>query len=434
ETGDEMAAIDPTALLVPASNMKLITTAAALDLLGPDFNFSTELRLAEDGRLIVRGDGDPAFGDPVLLKTLNNMDVDALIGTWVGAIRKLGRRKFKQLIVDDRIFDQQWVHPRWPTDQLHRWYCAQVAGLNFNDNCVDLYTAPLRPGQAPKLSATPSRAPILLVNKAKSGSRNAVWATRGHGGNEITVRGSVRHALTEPIPVTIHDPPLFFARTLQRHLKAAGIEVEQVRRARPAETIPRGTLLAAVQTSLPTVITRTNRDSQNLFAEALLKRLGYRITHLPGSWSTGAAAVRMFLIRRLGVDAAEIIMDDGSGLSPDNRVSARLLSRLLVHIHQNPRLAPTLRRSLARPGQAGTLKRRFTDVKLVGEVYAKSGYISGVVALSGYLLHDDDRGIAFSMLLNDYHKSTYVAKKMMERIVAAADRHLAATAPARLGG
>jgi D-alanyl-D-alanine carboxypeptidase/D-alanyl-D-alanine-endopeptidase (penicillin-binding protein 4) len=431
-SGDEIASVNATRSLIPASNMKIVTTAAAMVALGEDFVFHTELRLAGK-TLIIKGDGDPAFGDPIVLGALG-MSVDGLLGTWVEAVRTANVGAIDQIIVDDRIFDQQMVHPNWPENQLHKWYCAQVAGINFNDNCLNIYASPTRPGLPPTIVLEPAAAPILLDNGSVTGNSNAFWAARRLGTNQFILRGEVKHALLEPIYVTVHDPPLFVGQAMGRMLTAAGIPTGDARRVAPEDVLPESRLIASVQTSLPTVLVRCNRDSQNLFAEALLKRIGHRITGQPGSWSNGSAAIRMFLTKVLAADAASVAIDDGSGMSRNNRISAAALTKILSFMVTQPRYAAIYRDSFAAPGSEGTLDKRFRSAKLNGQLRAKSGYISGVVSLSGYLSYDDGRVIAFSMILNNYDKGVPRAKEVMEKIIYAVDEHVARDLKIKLGG
>ncbi|MHC5027953.1 MAG: D-alanyl-D-alanine carboxypeptidase, partial [Planctomycetota bacterium] len=125
-------------LMIPASNMKLLTTGAALHVLGPEFRFSTKMVLDGD-RLIVVGDGDPAFGDPKLLRLMaagdkDGLDVEEFLDLWVNAVHDTGITSVSEVLVDDRVFDRAFVHSTWPIDQLNQHYCAEVAGLNFHAN------------------------------------------------------------------------------------------------------------------------------------------------------------------------------------------------------------------------------------------------------------------------------------------------------------
>src|SRR5690606_33014258 len=137
--GEVLAALEPDKPMIPASNMKVVTTAAALDVLGPEFVFRTEL-LLQDARgglpeLIVKGDGDPAFGDPILMSQ-HGLQVEQLLTSWADAIANTGHKRFARLVVDDRVFDEDLSHDEWPRPDLVKGYGAQVAGLNFYTNVV----------------------------------------------------------------------------------------------------------------------------------------------------------------------------------------------------------------------------------------------------------------------------------------------------------
>lgn len=422
--GRTIASIEADRKMIPASNMKLITTAAAAHLLGEEFVFRTRLH-QHGGDLVIVGDGDPAFGDPAILHAMN-MDVEDLLARWVEVVHHAGVKRVERVLVDDRVFDDEQVHPAWPLKQLNRWYCAPVAGLNFNDNCLDIFARPTRPGQTAIVSTRPVDAPVVLSTLARTGSRNSLWASRRIGSNEITVHGEVRARFRSPIYVTVHDPPTFFARVFADRLEDSGLEVEKVGRV-DAEHHEDGRLIAEVQTPIDEVLKRCNRASQNLFAEALLKRMGHEVTGEAGSWSNGAAAIRMFLARKIGPAAAEMVISDGSGMSRENRVTASGLTALLGAMHDPDDPAATMFfDSLPVAGESGTLRRRFGGFDIDGEVRAKSGYLNGVYALSGYIIHEHETFV-FSILLNDSNQARYRGSKVIDRMV---DKIDAATAKA----
>jgi len=411
--------------MIPASNMKLVTTAAAAVLFDNDFHFKTRLYRQGDA-LVVVGDGDPAFGDPKILGAMG-MNVEDLLTRWVETAQKAGVEQVDRIVIDERIFDRQRVHPNWPTDQLHLWYCAEVAGLNFNDNCLDIYATPTRLGDSPIIHTRPLNAPVVLTTAARTGTKNAVWPTRVTGTNRITIRGEVKHRLRQPIYVTVDDPSMLFGQTFRDRLVAAGITVDSVERADDDFLLNEAQLLAEVRTPIREVFARCNKDSQNLFAEALIKRIGHEATGDPGSWASGAAAVRMFLSKALGPDAAEFVIDDGSGMSRENRLNTQLLCRLLHKMHHMGEVGRTYRDSLAIGGHDGTLRTRFLKPRVESKVYGKSGYLNGVLALSGYIVHEE-KTYAFSILINEYDKAVYLAKRMMDRMVSEIDRELTGAA------
>lgn len=447
DNGEVLGEVNADEPMIPASNMKLVTTASALDVLGKDFVFRTELGVVAppaggQASLMLRGDGDPALGDPVLLKEAG-LTAEDLLNQWVQAVKQTGITSFDRLIVDDRVFDQQMVHPSWPEGQLHQHYCAQVAGLNFNDNCLHVLPAPSsRVGASPTISIYPESPFLQIFNSATTGSANEFWVDRKPGTNEMTMRGRVKSTFYTPVRVTLNDPPIYLGQLLKDRLGRAGIRVNQVVRQAVGEQAPQVRPIHRVETLMPAILRRTNKDSQNLFAEAQLKRMGFALTGSPGGWENGAAAVRHALSRRLGTLASGVVIADGSGLSRDNQVSARVLAELLKSMHQDPQLGPVYLNSLSYNGKIdsgsegqgdGTLDGRFKQLPPGHWVYGKSGYIRAVSTLSGYLIVTNPqaperpkRTIAFSFLFNGFTPplSNRSMKAVQDQLVVLIDQQL----------
>ncbi len=439
--GAALVSINADQPMIPASNMKLFTTGAALHVLGPDFEFTT--RLLRDGdRLIVIGDGDPGLGDPELLSEMSiggsqGVDVEAFINIWVRAVTEAGITQVSEIAVDDRIFDRQFVHPTWPADQLNRRYCAQVAGLNFHANVLHFFPKP-RAGQTPVLGESrPAASWLKITNAATSRNgqrdRNDAWIARRLGTNELTFRGNVRFAYRTPVPVTIHDAPDFFAQMLADRLRAAGVRVGSHRVCDPQEPVSAGTVVGPlITTPLSTAITRCNRDSNNLYAECLLKRVGHQVTGEPGSWLNGGAIVRHIVHERLNDPklTGSIVVADGSGLSRDNRITAAVMTAWLNSFSNDPHLGPMFIDSLAVGGESGTLAKRCRRENLYdAAVQAKTGYINGVSCLSGYVTMPDGRRRSFSILVNNLAPDALNnAKQLQDSIVKAIAEDLATMA------
>ena len=434
ETGTVLIAENDQQLMIPASNMKLLTTGAALHVLGPRFEFRTRL-LVDGDRLVIVGDGDPGFGDPVLLELMQvgdrpGLGVDEFLQLWVSAVQAAGIEHVSSITVDDRIFDRNFIHPGWPVDQLNRSYCAEVCGFNFHGNVLNFYPRPGR-GRRPDLSLFQPYAPWLVVtNRATSRSgvhdRNDVWIARRRDTNELTFFGNVKFPYRTPAPVTVHDIPAFFAQLFASRLTDAGIGVDAwgVEVDQSAPPASGRTLAPVVATPISAVVARCNRDSQNLYAESLLKRIGFALTNEPGSWVNGSAVIRLVVHDRLDNPnlAVLLVVRDGSGLSRDNRVAATTITAWLNTFHNDPRIGEIFINSLAVAGSTGTLANRFRDVDLHGTiVQAKSGYVRAVSCLSGYLTAPDRRRRSFSILINELQQPGAVpeAKRLQERILSA---------------
>lgn len=430
---------NPTAKLAPASNLKVITTSAALDRLGSDFKFRT-LLLRHGQDLVLVGDGDPALGDAEALRPVG-WDVTTVFKTWAAGLVRQGLNHFANLRVDDSVFDEQFVHPHWPLDQLHKRYEAGVGGLNLNANCVDFLVRTTAPHQLVQYTMDPPTQFVTVENTCVSGDNNAIWLSREPGTNQIILRGQTPQSTDVPVSVTIQDPSMFTGAVLGETLRSGGVtftgSVLRDRTARSAYaqwTAAGGsggewTLLAINETPIDTVISRANKDSMNLYAECLCKRLGFAETGR-GTWADGTAAVGTF-VHGLGIDSAELGLDDGCGLSHQNGISARLMVRVLAHDFVAP-YSKVFLSSLSVSGSDGTLKERFQNSYLRGRVIGKSGSINGVSCLCGFLHGSDDRWYAFSIMFNGIPEGTGIGAKLLEeKIIKAVDVDCAGGRPGR---
>ncbi len=437
DSGRTLASHDERTPLIPASNQKLLTTGAACLILGRDFVFRTEL-IEHDGALIVRGAGDPALADPVLLDRLEpKMTVDEFLESLAGAVKKGGIARVREVVLDDRVFDRVYVHPTWKPENFDRGYSAQVAGLNFHTNFISIFPTPSRDGPParPVLALEPFAPWVEIANEARTVDRgkNLIRLSRVPGTNRIRVMGEVRGPFREPEEITLHEPQVFFGQALAYKLLEQGIGVgnaepcasgerptsEQYAKAFAAVRLATssdpdagvrvaggpasggGRVIAAVTTPMEEILSRCNSDSQNLYAEALIKRLGHEVTKEPGSWTTGASVVRMVMAQELGPELTRsTVITDGSGLTRDDRVAAATLTRWLKALRENPKAGAGFMESLSGPGE-GSLRRRFSKSDLQCELRAKSGSIDGVRCLSGYVTNaSTGECVIFSVLVN----------------------------------
>ena len=421
----------------PASNMKIVTTAAALATLGPEYRFRTELIATKspadgtvNGDLILRGTGDPNISG-----RFYDGDPTALLRSWATALRE--KLKLKRvtgdLIVDDSFFDDEWFPETWKRSQEGRWYSAQVSPLSLNDNCIDVRITPAGSvGGAARVRILPATSAIQLSGRPRTvgGKRPRVTIHRKTGTNEIKVGGKIgRNAAELTDFVTVDDPALFFGTVLAEVIEKSGIAIDgRVRRVTPGkrfyEKHPRKAssnsrseevILVSHTSTFRQDLPVVNKRSQNLHAEILLKTLGARVVG-EGSRAAGATAIRQYLEKKK-IDADGLAVVDGSGLSHGNRLSSLLLARVLQSVKAEAYFSH-FRDSLAIAGKDGTLQRRFKRYKqLRGRVYAKTGNISGVSALSGYLL-DGERAWCFSILVNRFPQKAKSPRDLQEAIVA----------------
>ncbi len=387
---------DATTPLGPASNCKLLTTSAALEKYGSAATFKTQLfKVGPD--LLLMGGGDPGFGDAKLTAAAGETPTTCF-EQWAAALHAAGITQYRDLILDDRVFDSQWTHPDWKAAQLLQEYSAPIGGLNFNANCLD-WSAKLT-SSGIGIETTPAATSYISVAiKATRGSETKVSMVRPEKSNKFELRGTVASS-SIVFSVPIYDPGMWTGTILRDTFDHAGIQATgQIRRPLDGERFPTGTLIASHDTPLMSVISRANTNSLNMMAECLCKRLGYDSTggREPGSWANGTAAVEAF-VASLGVPANQISLDDGSGLSNKNRVSAHAFATVLAHVAARPD-ADKFIDTLAQPREDGTLKKRFLHLPVADHVHAKTGHIDAVSTLSGYIF-TDSRRFAFSILVN----------------------------------
>jgi D-alanyl-D-alanine carboxypeptidase/D-alanyl-D-alanine-endopeptidase (penicillin-binding protein 4) len=297
--------------------------------------------------------------------------------------------------------------------------------VNLNANCIDFLVRATSPGQPVEYSMNPNTRYATVRNLAVTGEDKGVGVSRPPNKNDLTLRGEIAVSLGKPISVPIQDPPMFAVTVLSETLARNGVAVtgatvrDRSVRERYA-TDPHGwSVVAALDTKLSTVLERANKDSMNLYAEALCKRLGHEASGQPGSWANGTVAVGDFLTR-IGVEEHQFKLDDGSGLSRENAISADAILKILAHNFSGPNRESFVS-SLAVAGADGTFEKRFKN-NLRNRVFGKSGYIAGVSCLSGYVKRDDGKWFAFSILMNGITDNG-TAKALQERIVAAIDEN-----------
>ena len=404
--GRELYAENADEPVLPASNLKLLVSTAALDFFGPDYAFKTYLALDGEDLWII-GTGDPGVGDDAIAgrRTTKGRTMTVL-EDWSRALKSRGVAQVKgKLYYYDGAFESQQVHPTWDEDDLPNWYAAPVSGLNFNDNCIDITVYPTEEGKPVRYEVVPPVQGIKIINNCITGAEGDPDCDRAPKENVYTLKGGcTKKTALKSKPVT--NPGAFFADALREQLRKDGIEVlgsiERAEKPLGGKLEPPGDKVVAVhETTVRELLPRINKNSQNLLAEGLCKLLGrgYDLKRgrgdAPGSWASGSDAIHAFL-KRHRIDDGAIVVADGSGLSRDNRVTTHAISDLLVKMRAHPH-GDVFYDSLSVGGVDGTIRNRFTDKP--GVVHAKTGYIGGVRSLSGYL--PSKRGeIVFSFIYN----------------------------------
>jgi len=441
DRGDTLFAVNPDLPMIPASTLKLFTTAAALYYLGPDFRFSTYALAngpisegAVDGDLILYGTGDPGISRRTIGASQNAV---ALLADSIAA---LGIREVRGDVVGDAsYFDDVRLASGWNADDLLSWYSAPVSALSFDENVVSVTVGPGEVGGPAEITTDPETRGFAIRNDVRTiqSGRTAVRFERR--GNELRAAGQIASGYSGVTrTVTVGDPANYAAAALAAALEERGIVVRggvrtvhdpersvitmDARTARrgPVNDTPR-VLATHLSPPLSEIVRATNNISHNLFAESLLKTVG-RVGLGDGSYEAGVRALQYFLECEAGVDPSWLGNLDGSGLSRLNRVTARAAIHLLDYMPRDAHW-DTYWESLT---EAATHRRlnRMGGTPAAGNLRAKTGTIRAVSGLTGYVTAANGERLAFSIVANDA-PSTWMAKRVEDAIgarLAAFDR------------
>jgi D-alanyl-D-alanine carboxypeptidase/D-alanyl-D-alanine-endopeptidase (penicillin-binding protein 4) len=388
-------------LLNPASNVKLVTSAAALVTLGPEYRFETEFLVEQESdgikakTLYVRGKGDPSITTERLY-------------AMVGDLFHTGLREVQDIVVDDSWFDAERTPPGYDQEDSDRAYMAPTGAVSLNWNAVGVF---LRPGEAVGAKGVVELEPqsdfFVVENALTTGNRRArrfsVASDAAGAQQKIIVRGQVPEGGGYmSVYKKIDNPPMYFGQTLKQLMNARGIKVKG--KVKLAVTPAKATKLVYVSTSdtFDIILKRLNKLSSNFVAETLLKTMGAEARGAPGSFAKGIDVVEDFLAREVGIPRGTYVMKNGSGLNDTNRFSAAQFDRILRYMYDRFPLAPEYLSSLGIAGKDGTLKYRFDGTEAVGRLRAKTGTLENVTALSGYVQAAGGEKFIFSMMVNDY--------------------------------
>jgi D-alanyl-D-alanine carboxypeptidase/D-alanyl-D-alanine-endopeptidase (penicillin-binding protein 4) len=411
-------------LFIPASNAKLVVGAVASALLSPDWKVKTSLyggpisNGVVQGDLVLYGRGDPTmdrrcYSSDTTLAGVCDRDPFLRLRLLVDSLAAKGVHTINgDLVGDGSYFEATTIHPKWEAFDLNWWYAAPVSGLGFNDNSVDFAWQPgPAPGAPAVITMTPNLGDLEFENRTltvlPSGESDiGDRFFRYPGTLRIWAEGTV--ALGNPGRTeyfALPDPNLYTARALRQVLADAGISVLGTTRSTTDSTryavLRRTAPIAEVQSRpLRDWVFPILNTSQNWFAEMLLKQLGKQFGK-GGSWIEGLEVERRFLIDSVSVDSTQFSLSDGSGLSSSNLISPRAFTQILNFMRRHPRF-PTFGAGLPRAGGTGSLRNRFVGTALAGRVWAKTGSIPGVNALSGYIETDRQGTLTFSVEANHH--------------------------------
>lgn len=412
-------------VFLPASNNKILTSLAALMALGPDFTYHTQLlrigHLTRDGvlhgDLILKGAGDPI---------LSGTDLQEL----AQEARKAGiRRVLGALRYDDTLFDEQWYGDGWAWDDEPYYYSAQISALNVDENLITVHCFPgKKPGERVRLEITPLPSYVRVENSARTvpeKSANTLSCVRLEGQNVVRVSGDLPCGLPPnaypSVQLTIDTPPRFAATLFMQEIQKSGVHMDHTIVIKGPPTPSNAVLVAEhISPPLATILGLMNKPSNNLIAECLLKTVGAKMMG-KGTGGVDGTAVQSAraLFEKVGMKMDEIHQADGSGLSRINFVSPRNIVIALTYLSAQPYFK-VFYDSLPIAGVDGSLYARMKDTAAANNCHAKTGYVSQVNALSGYVTDKDGDMLVFSILFNNclapYSTCTIAEDKIIETL------------------
>ena len=409
--GDTLFSYNAGAPLLPASTMKMLTTAVALDRLGPKYQFSTDVLYdgtldsegTIHGNVYLRGDGDPSLsgrylqggpGAPIkfLAEQLAARGIKHVTGDVIG---------------DASAFDDQRVPEGWLTRYLQSGYAARVSALSLNENLVWVTIAPSGVTLEPATSAIPLTSNVRTV----AGNR-ARLSVRRFGDGSITVSGTIgSRSPPRRYVYVVEDPALFTTGALRAALIARGVAEDGG--IKIGTTPTSAVKIASIQSpTLDRIIAAMNRESINHFAELLLRAAARGPDKkVQGTVASGRELLRQFFATKVGADSSSLQVFDGSGLSTLDRVTPRAMTQMLGYAHRAD-WGPYFHASLPVAGESKLLRRRMKGSPAQGNLHAKTGTTNDVIGLGGYVTAADGEVIAFSFLYNGADRWT--AKSMID--------------------
>ncbi|WP_350613750.1 D-alanyl-D-alanine carboxypeptidase/D-alanyl-D-alanine-endopeptidase [Pseudomonas sp. HY7a-MNA-CIBAN-0227] len=422
-SGSTLYQHNPRSRLTPASSLKLLTTAAAMDVLGPQYRFSTQLlsdgnqqgqRLI--GNLYLRGLGDP---------TIQWADYQALAASLAGQ----GIKQIQgDLVFDDTWFDAERLGTDWANDDEGKYYGAQISALTVSPNAdfdagtlIVTAKAPIALGQPVTVAISPSTDYVQINNLAVSGSGNSYGLNRQHGTNLLRLGGALAPGKQSRQWVSVWEPTQLVANLFERALAEQGITV-QGKRVIGAGSPTTATVLAVHDSApLQELIRPLLKLSNNSMSEALLKAMGRKTANV-GSAAAGVAAVAGFL-KRQGLDPTTLNQVDGSGLSRRNLVSSQNLTDLLLAMGKQPWFDAWYNALPIAGSQdrmtGGSLRYRLRGTAAHNNLHAKTGSMGAVSSLTGYITDVEGRRLVFSMVTNNYVVDGARIKALEDRLAVA---------------
>jgi serine-type D-Ala-D-Ala carboxypeptidase/endopeptidase (penicillin-binding protein 4) len=405
--GQNLYSRDAQKYFTPASNAKLLTTAAALQQLGANFRIRTSVY--QDGNNVVRvlGRGDPSFSDTQLVALARQL-------------KAKGITQIEKLIADDSYFQGDIVHPSWEWEDVYSDYGSPVNSLIVNQNVFSIKLVPQAVGKSLEVAWTDFHEARLwqIINQSVTVEEKQpafINVTRELSGNVLRIQGQLG-AKADPllVKVPVVDPNNYFLRRFRIALIGEKIRLGET--AVVSSSVNQQELAFVESPLLSDLVMETNQNSNNLYAEALLRAIASQPKKPDQTTLNAALEVLKTTLTQLGVNPTGYVIVDGSGLSRHNLISPEALVQVLQAMAKTPS-SSVYRASLPIAGKSGTLKRRFQNTPAEGIVQAKTGTVTGVVSLSGYVNNSKYEPLVFSIIVNQSEQKAKALREGVDEIV-----------------
>lgn len=421
QTGETLYEQNSQQLFHPASNMKLLTTATALKRLGPNFKFKTAL-YADTSSI-----SDSLVSGNLYLKGFGNPDLS--IDDLRSMVEKLASRGISEisgnLICDDTYMDDLYWGSGWMWDDVSNWYWAPICALTVNDNCVEVTVKPgSNVGDSLMVELEPSTRYMKIINKGvtvdsldtlqqKAFKVERKW--RPAAENAVVIEGGRTIGASErSYTIDVVEAALFTGTLFSELLQEANIKFKgQVLKGSAPDT---GIVLAEhISPPLTMTVINTNKISDNLSAELLLKTVGAEVKGVPGTAEKGSSVIKQFL-NEIGVDSTTYEIVDGSGVSRYDVITPNLIITLLKAMNADFGVQAEFKTSLPIAGVDGTLQNRMKNSAAENKLRAKTGSLRGVSSLAGYTITADGELLAFSIIMEHFVVSASKIRGIQDRI------------------
>ena len=424
---------NPNLSLPSASTMKVVTTAAALDILGSYLKFETKIMYdgyidsnnVLQGNIYIKGGGDPTLGSKYFKEKYG-----LFLSSWVGQIGKLGIDSIAGGVIGDAsLFSDEYVASTWSWGDIGNYYGAGVSGLTIYDNTVEFQfsSGPSAHDSTFVDCFYPYTPDLIIDNKVKASDtkKDLAYIYGGPNNPTRTVTGTIpKGQVGYIVKGSTHEPAYVTAFELESALWEYGISVggnaTTIRRMKSSGNYFESERKAIFITKSPTVgqiVYWTNLISNNLYAEHLLKHIGVK-KYGDGSVFSSTLAVTKYWSSK-GIDMTGFYMNDGSGLSRSNAITASQLVEVLEYMKLKSKYSKSFLSSLPVAGKTGTLRSIGKKTKIAGNLKAKSGTMTRIKSYAGYVKSASGRNLAFAIVINNHNCTSFEIKKKLEVVMIA---------------